>query len=137
MSLNQVQLIGFLGQDPEKRVTQAGKEVFTLSVATSTKRKKEDGTIQELTEWHRVAVFNQVNFMPYLKKGDLVYIRGRLHYSQDEQQGVKRYFTQILCDDVQKLSRDEQREEQAPQNAPQTPKNQNEPPMDMDYDIPF
>ena len=128
MSLNQVQLIGFLGQDPEKRVTQAGKEIYTLSVATSTKRKQEDGITKEFTEWHRIKVFNQVNFMPYLKKGDLVYIRGRLHYTQDEVQGIKRYFTEILCDDIQKLSRDDKANDKTPE-----PVHNDEQPDDIPY----
>lgn len=129
MSLNQVQLIGFLGQDPEKRVTKTGKEVYTLSVATSTKRKQDDGTVKEFTEWHKITVFNQTAFMQYLKKGDLVFIRGRLHYSKDEVDGVTRYFTQIHCEEIQRLNAREQ-----------TDNEQSKPPAtgdNFDDDIPY
>lgn len=127
MSLNQVNLIGYLGQDPEKRVTQQGKEVYTLSLATSYSKKLDDGTKQTFTEWHKITVFNQINFMQYLHKGDLVFVRGRLHYTQDEVNEVKRYFTQILCDEIQKLSKDEQPEQPT----------QQEPDPFNDSEIPF
>ncbi|MDH2998039.1 hypothetical protein A1D22_09130 [Pasteurellaceae bacterium LFhippo2] len=113
MSLNQVNLIGFLGDNPEIRTMKNGKNVATLSVATSFKSKQEDGTYKDNTEWHKITVFNQVNFMQYLKKGDQVYIRGRLHYSNIEENGIKRYFTEIICEEVQKLSKDTQQQEQA------------------------
>lgn len=119
MSLNEVKLIGYLGQDPEKRVTPNGKEVATLSVATSSKRKQDDGSYKEFTEWHKVTVFQQIAFMQYLKKGDLVYISGRLHYSQDEKDGIKRYYTQIICNDIQKLNKDlNQAQYNEPEPAP-------------------
>ncbi|HDR1501557.1 TPA: single-stranded DNA-binding protein [Pasteurella multocida] len=116
--LNKVQLIGFLGQDPEMRVTKDGKEVYTLSLATSLSRKQQDGTYKDYTEWHRITVFNQVKFMPFLHKGDLVYIEGYLHYTQDEQNGIKRFFTQIICNDVKKLSKTQQEQEHKENTQP-------------------
>lgn len=136
MSLNQVNLIGYLGQDPEKRVTQQGKEVYTLSLATSYSKKLDDGTKKTFTEWHKITVFNQINFMQYLHQGDLVFVRGRLHYTQNEVNGVKRYFTQILCDEIQKLSKDEQPEQPTQAQAQQPQPIQEQDPFD-DSQIPF
>lgn len=116
---NQTILVGFLGQDPEKRVTQSGKELYTLSLATSFSKKQEDGSYKNFTEWHKITVFNQVNFMQYLHKGDLVLVRGRLHYSQDETNGIKRYFTEILCDEIHKLSKDLQQAQSQPEQPQQ------------------
>lgn len=135
MSLNQVNLIGYLGQDPEKRVTPQWKEVYTLSLATSYSKKLDDGTKKTFTEWHKITVFNQINFMQYLHQGDLVFVRGRLHYTQNEVNGVKRYFTQILCDEIQKLSKDEQPEQPTQAQAQQQPIQEHDP-FD-DCEIPF
>lgn len=122
--LNKVELIGYLGQEPELRVTKDGKDIYTLSVATSFSRKQQDGSYKDFTEWHKITVFHQTNFMQYLHKGDLVYLQGHLHYTQDEQNGVKRYFTQIICDEIKKLNRStqEQDNEKLPQSS-ETPQN--------------
>ena len=72
--------------------------------------------------------------MPYLHKGDLVYVQGHLHYTQDEQNGVKRYFTQIICDEVKKLNCSKQEQAKANKNLPQPPEPVNEP---TDDEIPF
>lgn len=88
--LNKVELIGYLGQEPELRVTKDGKDIYTLSVATSFSRKQQDGSYKDFTEWHKITVFHQTNFMQYLHKGDLVYLQGHLHYTQDDARRTKR-----------------------------------------------
>lgn len=99
-SVNKVILIGNLGADPDVRSMQSGDEVCNLSVATSESWKdKATGERKEKTEWHRVVVFNQ-NIVGvcknYLKKGAKVYIEGQLETRSWEQDGQKKYTTEVV-----------------------------------------
>ncbi|MDP2469848.1 MAG: single-stranded DNA-binding protein [Candidatus Palauibacterales bacterium] len=96
-SLNKIQLIGNLGRDPEIRVTPSGTRVASLSVATSREWTDRSGQRQEKTEWHRVSCWDKLAEVceRYLQKGDRVYIEGSVEYSQSEQDGQVRYFTDI------------------------------------------
>lgn len=97
-SLNKAQLIGNLGADPELRSTTSGTRVATLSVATSRQWTGRDGQDQEKTEWHRVICWDRLADIceRYLKRGDRVYVEGRIEYRQWEgQDGQTRYTTEI------------------------------------------
>ena len=98
-SLNQVQLIGHLGQDPEVRYTQNGTAVANFSVATTDRWKdKNTGDMQERTEWHRIVLWGKQGELAgeYLKKGALVHIEGSLQTREwEDKEGVKRYTTEI------------------------------------------
>lgn len=99
-SVNKVILVGNLGKDPEVRSMQSGDKVCNLSIATSESWKdKATGERKEKTEWHRVVVFNQ-NIVKvcesYLKKGAKVYIEGQLETRSWEQDGQKKYSTEIV-----------------------------------------
>ena len=78
--INKVILVGNLGQDPEMRTTGSGMAVCNLNIATTTRKKGQDGTWTDSTEWHRVVVFGRTaeNAGQYLRKGRQVYIEGRL-----------------------------------------------------------
>jgi single-strand DNA-binding protein len=101
-SLNKVTLIGNLGKDPEVRTTSNGSRVASFSVATSRVWNDQSGTKQEKTEWHRCVAWN-TNFSKladvvekYVKKGDKVYIEGRIEYGQyQDKDGQTRYTTDI------------------------------------------
>jgi single-strand DNA-binding protein len=99
-SVSKTILIGNLGQDPEIRTMQSGDEVCNLSIATSERWKdKSTGEQKEKTEWHRVVVFNQglVKVCKnYLKKGSKVYIEGQNETRSWEQNGEKKYTTEIV-----------------------------------------
>ena len=100
-SLNKVLLIGRLGNDPEIKQMQNGKNVARLSVATSESWKdKNTGERKEKTEWHRVVIFNEglVNVVQkYLKKGAQVYIEGQLNTNKyTDSNGQEKYSTQIV-----------------------------------------
>lgn len=99
-SVNKVILIGNLGADPDVRSMQSGDEVCNLSIATSESWKdKATGERKEKTEWHRVVVFNQglvTVCKNYLKKGAKVYIEGQLETRSWEQDGQKKYTTEIV-----------------------------------------
>lgn len=99
-SVNKVILVGNLGNDPDVRSMQSGDKVVNLSIATSESWKdKSSGERREKTEWHRVVVFNQglVNVCEnYLKKGSKVYIEGQLETRSWEQDGQKKYTTEVV-----------------------------------------
>src|SRR5438094_8204924 len=79
-------LIGNLGADPEVRSTNNGSRVATLSLATSRQWTGQGGEKQEKTEWHRVVCWNNKGFQladlaeKYMKKGDRIYVEGRIEY---------------------------------------------------------
>ena len=101
--INVVHLIGNLGNDPETKYTQGGTCVTTISLATTSVRKDKDGNNQERTEWHRVKLFGKLGEIAaeYLKKGAPVYIQGSIRYDEfTGDDGVKRYFTDIVADGV-------------------------------------
>lgn len=83
--LNKVYLIGNIGQDPDVRSRQAGKEVALLSVATNSYQKDDQGNWKCHTAWHRVVVFQDF-YVSWLKanvrKGDSLFIEGTLSYSE-------------------------------------------------------
>lgn len=101
MSVNKVILVGNLGQDPEIRTTQDGREIANFSIATSESWKdKNSGERKEKTEWHRVVVFSQglVGIIKnYVKKGSKLYIEGQLQTRKwTDSNGVDKYTTEVV-----------------------------------------
>lgn len=110
-SLNKVTLIGNLGADPEVRSTANGTKVATLSVATSRSWSNQSGEKQEKTEWHRVVLWNSRGAgladvaEKYLKKGDKLYVEGRIEYrTWEDREGNTRYTTEINAREMIMLS---------------------------------
>ena len=104
--INKVILIGNLGRDPETRYSQAGNAVTKFSVATSDSwRDKQSGEQQDRTEWHNIVCFGRTaeTAGQYLRKGSKVYIEGSLSTSSWEQDGQKRYRTEVIARDFQML----------------------------------
>ena len=104
--INKVIIIGNLGRDPETRYAQNGSPVTNFSVATSeTWRDRASGENQERTEWHNIVCFARLAEIAgeYLRKGSKVYIEGSLRTSQWEQDGQKRYKTEIMARELQML----------------------------------
>lgn len=98
MSVNKAIILGRLGADPEIRTMQSGDKVANLSIATSEKWKdKNTGERKEKTEWHRVTVWGNLAGIceQYLKKGSKVYIEGKIETRSWEQDGQKKYATEI------------------------------------------
>ncbi len=94
MSINKVILVGNVGQDPEIRSTQDGREIANFSLATSESWKdKNSGEKRDKTEWHRVVIFSQglVGITKnYVKKGSKLYLEGQLQTRKwTDNQGVK------------------------------------------------
>ena len=105
-SINKVILVGNLGQDPEVKYMPSGGAVTNLSIATTDSWKdKATGEKRENTEWHRVVFFNRLAEIAgeYLRKGSQVYIEGNLRTRSWEDNGVKKYTTEIVAREMQML----------------------------------
>jgi single-strand DNA-binding protein len=120
-SVNKVILVGRLGKDPEVRYTGGGKAVANFSIATDESYKDASGEKQKKTEWHNIVVWGPAaeNFVqPYLHKGDMVYIEGKLQTrSWEDKDGQKRYTTEINVLDIKGLVTNPVEEQPARQNG--------------------
>jgi single-strand DNA-binding protein len=155
--INKVILVGNLGADPETRYTPSGTAITSIRIATSESWKdKTTGEQQERTEWHRVKFFGRLAEIAgeYLKKGSQVYVEGKLRTDEYEKDGIKRYSTDVIADEMQMLGSrggasggeggggDYQKRERGPARGPQpgpsTAKNVPAPADTFeDDDIPF
>ncbi|MEM6987287.1 MAG: single-stranded DNA-binding protein [Pseudomonadota bacterium] len=152
--INKVILVGNLGADPEVRYMPSGGAVCNVSLATADSwTDKQSGQRQERTEWHRVVFFNRLAEIAgeYLRKGSQVYVEGRLQTRKWEKDGIERYSTEIVANEMQMLGGrggdapgggyapppqgqarpPQQNRESAPQSAQPVPE------VDFDDDIPF
>ena len=105
-TINKAILIGRLGKDPEMKYTPSGTAVASFSIATNYSVKDGDGNYTDKTDWHNIVVFGRrAEFAgEYLSKGRLVFIEGRIQTrSWEDQNGNKRYITEIVSSDVQLL----------------------------------
>jgi single-strand DNA-binding protein len=105
--VNKVILIGNLGADPEVRYTQSGSAVANFRVATTETWKKQDGSKEEQTEWHRIVAFARLGEIcgEYLTKGSKVYIEGRLQTRKwQDRDGNDRYTTEVVAREMKMLS---------------------------------
>lgn len=103
LNLNRAQILGNLTRDPEMRFTPNGQAVSNFSVATNRRWKNTNGSDGEATEYHDVVVWGKQaeSVTPMLKKGNPVFVEGRLQTRNWEgQDGVKRYKTEIIADNV-------------------------------------
>ncbi len=103
--INKVILVGRLGKDPEVRQLENNVSVANITLATSETYKGKDGSKTEKTEWHNVVLWRGLAEVTskYLKKGDLVYIEGKLRTRSWETDGVKKYTTEIFAETMTML----------------------------------
>ena len=109
MSLNKCMIIGNLGRDPEMRYTPNGVAVCSFPMATSeTYKDRNSGERITQTEWHNIVIWRGMaeTAEKYLRKGSQVFIEGKIKTrSWDDQQGQKRYTTEVVADVMQLLDR--------------------------------
>lgn len=106
--LNEVRLIGNVGQQPELRYTPNGVAVATFSLATSEKFKDKNGEVQEKVEWHNIVVWRGLaeNVGKYLDKGRQVYVGGKLQTRKyQDKNNQDRYIVEIVADQVKFLGK--------------------------------
>jgi len=99
-------LVGRLGRDPEVRHLESGVAVASFSIATSeTYKDRNTGERRENTEWHNIVLWRGLADVAekYLKKGDQVYIEGKLRTRSWEKDGVTRYTTEVVADNMNML----------------------------------
>ncbi len=104
--VNKVILLGNLGKDPVVRRLENGTPVATFSLATSERYKDKEGNAQEKTEWHNIVLWRGLAEVAekYLHKGDKIYVEGKLTTRSYEQEGVKKYLTEIVGETMTMLS---------------------------------
>jgi single-strand DNA-binding protein len=106
--VNKVILVGNLGKDPEVRTLDSGVSVANFTMATSeTYRDKITAEKKVVTEWHNIVLWRGLAEIAqkYLHKGDQVYIEGKLRTRTWEKEGVTRYITEIVADNMTMLSK--------------------------------
>lgn len=148
-SLNKVMIMGHLGADPDIRTMQSGAEVANLSIGVSEKWKdKQTGEYKESTEWVRGVVFveHMVDYLKkYASKGDAIYLEGMMKTRSWEQNGEKKYTTEVVVrpfsGDVKILSRKDETNSTAyrEDTGANTPVENlsSEPVDDLEDEIPF
>lgn len=109
MSLNKVMLIGNVGKDPDVRYLDNGVAVASLTLATSERGYRlQNGTeVPERTEWHNVVLWRGLaeTAEKYVHKGDKLFIEGKIRSrSYEDQNGIKRYITEIFADNMEMLT---------------------------------
>ena len=104
-ALNRVQLIGYLGKDPESRLTPTGKKVTNFSLGV-TQHWKSDGKPKETTDWFNIEAWERLGEIcdQYLRKGSLVFIEGRLKIEKYEVNGETRFSTKVIANQLQILN---------------------------------
>ena len=141
--VNKVILVGNLGKDPEVRHLEGGAVVANFPLATSESYKDRSGNRVDQTEWHNVVVWRGLAEVAekYLKKGNQVYVEGKIRTrSWDDKDGVKRYTTEIVADQMTMLGKKDENNmgggmtnNQSAPSASSSPANN----MTEEYDLPF
>ena len=145
MSINKVILVGNVGRDPEVRHLDKGVAVANFSLATTENYTAKTGEKVSTTEWHNIVAWRHLAEISekYIKKGSQLYIEGRIRTrAWDDQNGNKRYTTEIFADTIQLLGRREGQAEvpgQAPVSSEPLSNSVNEPDFSQpeEDDLPF
>lgn len=123
MSVNKVILVGNVGKDPEVKYLDKGNVVATFSLATTERGYKTSAGVEipDRTEWHNIVMWRGLAEIAekYVRKGSQIYLEGKIRTrNYDDQNGVKRYVTEIFADNMQLLGKREGGEHVAPLAAP-------------------
>lgn len=105
--VNKVILVGYVGQDPQIKFLDGGNSVANFSIATSEKWKDKSGEAKERTEWHRIVAWGKLAEIvgKYVSKGKQVFIEGKLQTREWEKDGVKRYSTEVVAQNLTLLGK--------------------------------
>ncbi len=140
-NLNNVQIIGRLGKEPESRYTQSGSHVVKFPVAVEAYVPK-DSDRPKHTEWFNIVAWTVLAdvCMKYLSKGDEIYVQGEMKTREYNQDGQRKYFTELQMDQMQMLrtkGKESQPAASKPQQQASRPQQQDAQVPDFDDDIPF
>ena len=139
MSVNKVILLGFVGKEPDVRRLDSGMAVANFTLATTEKgyNTRDGKEIPDRTEWHSIVMWNKLAEIAekYVHKGDKLYIEGKIRTrSYDDQDGSKRYVTEIFADSMEMLSSKNKEAEKQTENNTVSQQQENIPTTD---DLPF
>lgn len=151
MSVNKVILIGNVGKDPEIRHLDTGVAVANFTLATSESYTAKNGEKVTTTEWHNIVLWRGLAEVAekYVKKGSKLFIEGKITHRQYEQDGVTKFFTEIVGNNMEMLnSRADDNKSGTGQYAQNTSSQSSIPPVSManepemddsggDEDLPF
>jgi len=104
--LNQVQIIGRVGNDPDIKELDNGITIAKFSVATTEKWKDKSGETKEHTEWHKVVIFGRLSDVVknYVSKGSLLYLSGKLKTNKyTDENGAEKYSINVVADTMKLL----------------------------------
>jgi single stranded DNA-binding protein len=114
--VNKIILIGNIGQGPEFRTLDNGRELCKFSLATSENYKDKSGEWQDRTTWHNIAVWgNQASRAAKLNKGDTLYLEGKQDNRKYEKDGQTRYISEVVCNYFRKLNKSEAKQFSQPE----------------------
>ena len=143
--VNKVILIGRVGKDPEIRTISNGVKTASFSLATTEKYKDKEGKMQEKTQWHNIQAWEKKAELAekFIKKGQILYVEGKLEYNTYEKEGIKHDISKITVRDLCFLS-PKNSDENTKKNARQTASAKEEQQVDDDFgegssidDLPF
>lgn len=140
--LNKVMLMGNVGKDPEVRYSQAGgRKNVSFSLATSKRYRDANGEQKELTSWHNIVGWGKIADIVEqlgIRKGMSLYVEGSLNNrSWNDQNGQKRYVTEVLMDTFQLLTPRNSQPQQQQATAQSGAQAYGSPSNDDDDDMPF
>ena len=138
MGVNKVILVGNVGKDPEVKRLDNGTTYARLSLATSESYKDKEGNKVEKTEWHNLVFWRGLAEVveKWVKKGQQLYVEGSIKTTISEEDGEKKYFTDIVVKDMQMIGSKKDSEQQSAvdkvksagvSKAQNTPADDNEP----------
>jgi single-strand DNA-binding protein len=121
-SLNKIQLIGHVGQDPIVKTLQSGS-IVNLTLAVSEKYKNKSGEVVSSTEWFNLTAFGTTADVinKYVTKGQLLYVEGKIKTETWDKDGQKQYKTVVIVQSVQMLSKNETQEQKPVNYGNQSP----------------
>jgi len=142
MSVNKAILVGNVGKDPEVRYLDSGIAVATITLATTERGYTQaNGTqVPDRTEWHNIVAWRGLAEIAekYIKKGSQIYVEGKISTRKWEKDGVVRYNTEIVAENIQMLGRrPDDASSEAHAAAPKTPSNEAPAPSESSDDLPF
>ncbi|MDD3280402.1 MAG: single-stranded DNA-binding protein [Bacteroidales bacterium] len=122
--INKVILVGHLGKDPEVKTIESGVKVAKFSLATTETYKDKSGERKDVTEWHNITCWRNLAEIAekYLTKGKQIYVEGKIRSRSWEDNGVKKYATDIVADSFTMLGSKSDANDNAgkfPTNEPQ------------------
>jgi single-strand DNA-binding protein len=117
MSVNKAILIGNVGKDPEVKHLEDGTAVAKFTLATSTTFKNKSGENTKSTEWHNIVAWRGLAEVceKWIRKGNQIYVEGKIVNRMWDKDGTKKYFTEIVADNIRMLGG--KKEGEAPQAA--------------------